>query len=177
MALAPEVDKINHRSLDLITFLDWLKRSTKSIPEVSIWWLAGLGYRSRQNPPQTSRFNDFLALAPGVDKIITRSLDLMTFWHWLQKPTKSLPEVSIWWLSVIGPRSRQNYPRSLDLMTFWPWLQESTKSIPEVSSWWGSGVNSRSRQTHSQKSRFDDCLAFAPEVDKISTRNLRSLYR
>ena len=53
------------------------------------------GSRSRQNHSQKSRFNDFLALVPEVHKINHRSLDLMTFWPWLQKSTKSFPELSI----------------------------------------------------------------------------------
>ena len=77
MALAPEVNKINPRSLDLLNFWPWLQKSTKSTPEALIQWLSGLGSRSRQNVCLKSRFDDFddfLALAPEIDKISTRSL-------------------------------------------------------------------------------------------------------
>ena len=168
---APEVDKINPRSLDQMTLLPWLQRSTKSIPEVSIWRLSSLGSRSRQNLTQKSRFDDFLVLAPEVDKTIPRSIDLMTFWPWLQKLTKSFPEVSIWWSSSIWLQN-STHIQNFRFHDPWPWLQRSTKSIPEVSIWRLSGLGSRSGQTHPQKSRFDDCLALAPEVVKISTRNL-----
>ena len=77
---------ISPRSLDLVTLWPWPQKSTKSIPEVSIQWLSGLGSGSRQNYTQKPRFDSFLALAPEIDKINTRSLNLMTFWPWLSKP-------------------------------------------------------------------------------------------
>ena len=60
-------------------------------------WLAGwlAGSRSQQNQYQKPPLNDFLALAPEVNKSSARSLDLMTFWPWLQKSTKLIPEVPI----------------------------------------------------------------------------------
>ena len=33
-------------------------------------------------------------------------LDLMTRWPWLQKSIKSVPQISIWWLSSVGSRSQ-----------------------------------------------------------------------
>ena len=49
LTLAPEVGKINPRRLDFVTFWPWLQKSLKSISEVQIWWLSGLGSRSQQN--------------------------------------------------------------------------------------------------------------------------------
>ena len=57
--------------------------------------------RSRQNHPQKSRFENFLALAPEVDKISTRNHDVMAFWPWLRKPTKSVPGISISYLVML----------------------------------------------------------------------------
>ena len=74
----------------------------KIFPGGSIWWLFGMGSRSRQNQSQEARFDDFLALALEVDKTIPRRLDLMTFWPWLRKETKPTPEDSIWWLSGLA---------------------------------------------------------------------------
>ena len=125
MTLAPEVNKINLRSLGLTAFWPWLWKSTKSVPEVVIQWFRDLGPRSQQNQTQKSRINAFLGLAPEVDK--------------------SVAEVSIWWFSGLGSGSRQNYAqksrcdsflalapeidkistRSLNLMTLWPWLSKS----------------------------------------------------
>ena len=50
---------------------------------------------ARRNQSQHVRINDFLASAPEVDKTNPRSLDLMTFWPWLQKSTKPFPGGSI----------------------------------------------------------------------------------
>ena len=63
LALAPEVGKIDIRNVDLMTFWSWLQ--------------------SRQNRFQKCWSNDFLALAPEVDKIIPRSIDLIILLHWL----------------------------------------------------------------------------------------------
>ena len=174
LALAPEVDKIDPRDVNLMTFWPWLQKSRKSIPEVLIEWFSGLGSSNRQNRYQKCWFNDFLALIQEVDKIDVRNVDLMSFWHWLQKSTKSKPEVLIWWLVGLGSRSRPNRsqkcwfddslalapevdkidPRNVDLMTFWHWLQKSTKSIPEVLIYKLSGLGSRIRQNRSQKISF-----------------------
>ena len=123
-----------------------------------LWFPYGLpwfsyGSRSRQNHSQKYRFDDFLALAPEVDKII--------------------PEVVFWWLSGLGSRSQQNQsqkswfndflalasevdktkPRKLDLMTFWPWLQMSRKPFQGSSIWWLSSLGSRSHQNQPIGSR------------------------
>ena len=94
----------------------------------------------RRNESQETRFDDFLALAPEVEKTNPRKLDFMTFWPWIKKSTKLVPGESIWWLSGLGSRNRQNEsqetrfnnfsvlaqevdktnPKKLDLMTFWP---------------------------------------------------------
>ena len=85
--LAPEVDKMNSRRLDLRH--------------------SGLGSRSRQNELQKVRFEHFQALAPEVDKMISRGPDLThsslgsqklrfeAFRPWLHKSTKWAPEGSI----------------------------------------------------------------------------------
>ena len=166
--MSPRVSKSNPKSHDLIAFGAWLRRSPKSIPEIEIWWFSGidninprsldlttcdLGSRKRRNQKQKSWFNDLLAWAPDVDKINRRSLDLMNLSLWLWESTKSVPELSIWWLSGVGSRSRQNRSqksrfdefailapevgkissRSLDLMTFWPWSQEGPPANQPVS--------------------------------------------
>ena len=137
--------------------------------QVLILWLSGLAPRSRQHH---SRFDEFLDLAPEIDKVSPRKFDLILFWPWLQKSTKSVPWVSMWWLCSFGPRIDKINTRNLDLRTFWHWRQKSAKSIPEVSMWWFSVLGCKSRQNQSQKSRFDDFVALAPEVDKISPRGL-----
>ena len=86
------------RRLDLMTFWHGLQKSTKPVPEGSIWWLFGLGSRSRQNHSQKARFDDFLALAPEGDKTNPRRLDLMTFWPgWPKSLVLDLPETSKSW--------------------------------------------------------------------------------
>jgi hypothetical protein len=75
VALAPESDTINPKILDLMTLQPW---ST-----------------SQQNESQKSRCNDFLALAPKINKIKSRSLDLIAFWPLLWELPKSIPEISI----------------------------------------------------------------------------------
>ena len=90
------------------------------------------------------RFNDFLSLAPEVNKISPRSLDLMTFWAWLQNKQKQCQKSRLNDFLALVPEVNKINPRSLDLMTFWPWLQKSTKSFPELSIWWLSGLGSRS---------------------------------
>ena len=40
-------------------------------------------------------FDDFLTLAPEIDKTIPRRFDLVTFWPWLRKETKPTTEGSI----------------------------------------------------------------------------------
>ena len=42
----------------------------------------------RQNEFKDAQFQYFLALAPEVDKMSSRKLDLSIFWLWLQKLTK-----------------------------------------------------------------------------------------
>ena len=94
----------------------------------------------KQNESQEIRFDDFLALAPEVEKTNPGRPDLMTFQHWLKKSTKPIPRCSIWWLSGVATRRRENQsqearfddfpalapevdktsPRRLDLMIFWP---------------------------------------------------------
>ena len=53
--------------------------------------ISGVGSSNRENQSQETRFDDFLALAPEVDKTNPRKLDLKTFWRWLQKSRKPLP--------------------------------------------------------------------------------------
>ena len=50
---------------------------------------------TRHNQSQIVRINDFLASAAEVDKTDPKTLDLMTFWHRLQKSTKAFPRSSI----------------------------------------------------------------------------------
>ena len=83
-------------------------KSTKPIPRGSIWWLSGIGSRSRQNESQQARFDDCPDLAQEVGKTSIRRLDLVTFWLWFQKSRKPIPGSSIWRLSGIGSRNRQN---------------------------------------------------------------------
>ena len=64
----------------------------------------------------------------------------------------------------LGSRSRQTNPRSLDLMVFWPWFWKATKSFPEVLTEGLSGLASRSRQNRSQKTRYDDSLAWLTQI-------------
>ena len=114
---------------------------------------------SMQNLCFAWRNQVLLALSPETDEIMSRCLDVMTFWPWLQKSMKAFPEVSISWLCGHGSRSRQNrfqkywfndslalvleidkiMPRRLDFMTLWPWLQKSTKSRAEASISWFPG--------------------------------------
>ena len=49
----------------------------------------------RRNESQEARFDDFLALAPEVEKTNPRKLDFMTFWPWIKKSTKLVPGESI----------------------------------------------------------------------------------
>ena len=49
---------------------------------------SGLGSRSRENQSQETRFDDFLALLPKVDRTSPRRLDLMTFSPWFNKSSK-----------------------------------------------------------------------------------------
>ena len=53
--------------------------------------ISGVGSSNRENQSQETRFDDFLALAPEVDKTNPRKLDLKTFWRWLQKSRKPVP--------------------------------------------------------------------------------------
>ena len=46
----------------------------------------------KQHESQETRFDDFVALAQEVEKTNLRRLDLMTFWPWLKKSTKLVPE-------------------------------------------------------------------------------------
>ena len=168
----------------------WSKKARKTIPKALICWLSGLARPQKSaNQNQRYRFNIILALALEVDTIIPRSPDLLIFWPCSQQSTKSVPELQIWWLSGIGPRSREKKflksrfndflavvateiektnIRSPDLMTFQPWLKKWTKPVPEGSIWWHSSLDSRSRENQSQEARFDDFLALAPKVDKTS---------
>ena len=139
---------------------------TKRIPRDSTWWLPGLCSSSRENEAQEARFHnflalaqeinktspsrpdyDFLALAPEVGKTNPRKLDLMNFQPWLKKSAKPVLGNSIWWLSGLGYRRRENQskearfddflvlapeviktsPMRLDSVVFWPWIQKSTK--------------------------------------------------
>ena len=74
--MAPEIEKINLRSPDVMTFWPWPHKSRKAVPEV--------------------RINDVLAFATEVEKISPRSADLMTFRPRSQKSREALPEVPIY---------------------------------------------------------------------------------
>jgi hypothetical protein len=94
LALPAEVDKINPRSLDVMSSCPRLQESAKSIPrgfDLMMLYAAEVD----QNQMQKSRFDDLLALAPEVDKVSPSDLDLKTSRPWFQKSTKSVPEVSI----------------------------------------------------------------------------------
>ena len=93
--LAPEVDKMNSRRLDLRH--------------------SGLGSRSRQNELQKVRFEHFQALAPEVDKMSSRRVDLSIFRPWLQKSTKWAPEGPICGIPALAPEVDKMSPRRLDL--------------------------------------------------------------
>ena len=172
--------------------------STQSIQKSRFGDFLALVPKVNKNQIQKSRFDDLLALAPGVGKINPRSLDLMSLWPWLQKSAKAVSEVPIWWdcgfvfqksaksipgvtiswLSDLTPKSRRNH--YYDLMTSWPWLQVSwfnnfmglaadvDKIVPR--SW--DSMMFWHWQNQSHKSRFDDFVALAPEVDKINPRSL-----
>ena len=58
------------------------------------------------------------------------------------------------------------------MSTFWHLLQKSTKWRPGGSIWALSGLCFRSRQNDVQEARFEHFLAFAPEVDKMTSRRL-----
>ena len=105
-----------------MTFRPWLKTSMKPVLGGSIWWLSGLGFRSRQNESRDAWFDDFPASDQEIDKTSPRRLDLMTFWPWLQKSRKPVPGGLIEWLSSCGSRSRQN-----DSLLIW--------NDPEYRSW------------------------------------------
>jgi len=95
LALAQEVDKMTSGTLDLSTFWYWLQEQTKWHPRWSIWARSGIGSRSLQNDVQEARFEHFPTLASEVYKMTSRSIDLSTLWHWLQKSTKWRPGWSI----------------------------------------------------------------------------------
>lgn len=79
--------------------------SRSGYPLIKIWKVSGLTRRSRQNHFQKSQFDDFLAWFPRITKINARNDDLMIFWLWDKKSTKSISEVSIRKFSSIAPRS------------------------------------------------------------------------
>ena len=67
--------------------------------------ISGLGPRSRQNQSQEARLGDFLVLAPEVEKISSRRLDLVTFWSWLQMSIKLVIRVDLmtfWYFVVVA---------------------------------------------------------------------------
>ena len=82
------------------------RRWHQMLPECSIWTLSALGSRSRQNELRNDRFEQFLPMAPEVNKMSSRMLDLSTFCPWLQKSIAWAPECAIWALSALGSRSR-----------------------------------------------------------------------
>ena len=89
-----------------MNFGPWLHKSTKSVRGGSIWWFSGFDSRIRQNHLQEVRFDNFLALAPEVDKTSPRRLDFEIFRLWFQKLTKPVPGGTIWWLFGLGSRAR-----------------------------------------------------------------------
>ena len=95
------------------------------------------------------RFEDFLALA-----------------------TKLYAGGSIWTLSGLGPRSRQNDTREARFDNFLTCAPEVNKMHPGTSIWALPGIGSRSRQNEVQQARFECFLALAPEVDNMSSRRL-----
>ena len=74
LPMAPQVDKMSSRMIDLSHFCPWLQKSTKGAPELWIWALSYLGSRSIQNELQKYRFSHFLAVATEVFKRSTRSI-------------------------------------------------------------------------------------------------------
>ena len=73
-------------------FWPWLQKSTKWVPEGSIWGIP--------------------ALAPEVDKMRSRRVDLSIFRPWLQKSTKWAPEGSIWGTPALAPEVDKMSSRS-----------------------------------------------------------------
>ena len=64
----------------------------KCSPDVILCWYHVV---RRQNESQETRFDDFLAFAPVIEKTKPRKLDFITFSHWLKKSTKLVPADSI----------------------------------------------------------------------------------
>ena len=171
LALAPEVDKMVSRRLDLSTFQ--------------------LCLQSRQNNIQEVRFKDFLVWASEIDKISPRKSDLNIFCHWLRKSIEWVPRCPIEAFSGLGFRSRQNMSQEIDFRISWPLLQKAAKQVPgdpilefltldpevdkmipgiPISAF--SGLGSRSQQNQSQvlqEFRFKHILALAPEFNKIKS--------
>ena len=88
---------------------------------------------------------------------------------WSLRVSNHLYYVFLFTFAIEAPEVNKSSAQGLDLMTFWPWFQKSTKLISEVLVWWLSDLGSRSPQNHSQKSRFDDCLALACELLRQSS--------
>ena len=107
----------------------------------------------RQNESQETRFEDFLAFAPVVEKTKPRNFDFKTFSHWLKKSTKLVPAESIWWLSSLGSRCRQNESQETRFNDFPGLAQEVGK-------------------TSRKKLDLIVFLALAPDVEKINPRRL-----
>ena len=129
-------DKTSPRKLDLMTFWPGLQKPRKQITGGWFNELSNFGSRNRQNQSQEARFDEFLAMAPEVDKTSPRKLDLMIFEPWIQESTKQWlswtlndPEYSFWdtrrialgnekytfcliklWFSYIYARSHQDLP-------------------------------------------------------------------
>jgi hypothetical protein len=95
VVLALQVAKTNPRSLDLMIHWAWRQMSTQTIRKSRFDDFLALVPEVNKKQIQKFRFDDFLALAPEVDDINPRSLDLMSLWPWLQKSAKSVSEVLI----------------------------------------------------------------------------------
>ena len=130
-----------------MTFWPCPQQSRKSIPEIPILWLSGLGPRSRQSQSQKSRFDDFLAfalrsrenqsqkswfgeflaLAARIEKMNARSPDLISFCQWLQKSAKRNPRTRFDDCLALAPEVDADSSKGFDLMTFWFWLIRETR--------------------------------------------------
>ena len=97
-----------------------------------------LGSRSRQHNNQKYRSGYILGLAPEVDKTITRTVDLKTFWASRQNNNRTIdletsflgsPEVDKTTARSIDLETLEidkMITKSMDLETFWVWLQKFT---------------------------------------------------
>ena len=83
--LAPEVDKRLRGETYLMTFS--LVPQFDNMITRRVFFISGVCFRRRQSNVVERQFEDFLALAPEVDKTIPSRLGLMICWHWFQTST------------------------------------------------------------------------------------------